>query len=152
METLDLEAGIPRPFLDYIPAASGDARDPRPEHYGLESLIDKNSTHYNGREKRPGESAPPLWKLMGVELESDRAAPHTPLIVSDQTVGRTLSSRYSPTLRRAIALAQISPKVTSAGSVVTLVLPPSLDAPELRSVSARIVDLPFLPQADSMAS
>ncbi|MGD0192093.1 MAG: glycine cleavage T C-terminal barrel domain-containing protein [Rhizomicrobium sp.] len=150
MDTLDLEAGIPRPFLDYVPATAGDAREPCPEDYGMLSLIDKELTTFNGQAKRTRDNVAPSWRLMGIEIESQCPAPHTPLSLSGQIVGRTLSSLYSPSLRRAIALAQISPSAATAGARLSLMLPPSLDAPELRMVEARIVDLPFLAQPDSI--
>jgi glycine cleavage system aminomethyltransferase T len=65
-------------------------------------------------------------------------------------VGRTFSSFYSPSLRRAIALAQI--EAASPDAVLTLAVPPTFEHPALRNVAAHIADLPFLPAPDQIAS
>ena len=76
--------------------------------------------------------------------------PHTPLLLHGRTVGHTLGSACSPALRRAIALAQVDDAMAKSGTALSLTLPPSLEAPELRLVGASIVDLPFLAAPESL--
>ncbi len=151
-DALDVEAGIPRPFLDYIPAMDGRVAEPLVGNLGLESLVDADHATFNGRAEYLSASQKAAFKLTGVEIDSDCAAPHTPLYAGEQIVGRTLSSHYSPSLRRAIALAQLDRNVTAPGTTLSLTLPPSICAPELRMVPARVVDLPFLGQPDSLTA
>jgi glycine cleavage system aminomethyltransferase T len=65
-----------------------------------------------------------------------------------RTVGHTLRSVWSPSLRRAIALAQIDVAAFAPGTKLTLTLPPSQANPELRSAEARVTALPFLKVPD----
>ncbi len=131
------------------PAATGNtARDghapaPTPASLSLESLIDETHALFNGRGAWLGWARQVAQKLVGVEIDSETPAPHTLLLSGGQPVGRTLSSFYSPALRRAIALAQI--ENAAARTPLTLTLPVSLDHPDSRVVAARVVDLPFLP-------
>jgi aminomethyltransferase len=151
MEVLDVEAGIPRPYRDYRPATEANACEPSPRRLGLESLMDPEHAAFNGRTAylRDAKQTTPRW--MGVEIDSDRAAPHTPLLAGGRGIGHTLSSCYSPTLRRAIALARIEESAAKAGSRLTVTLPPGLAWPELRVVRATVVDLPFLGAPDFLA-
>jgi aminomethyltransferase len=148
MDVLDIEAGIPRPFRDYIPARTGDALQPLPRPLGLDSLIDREHRAFNGRAALLKSAQLASRRLMGVEIDSDQAAPHTPLINGTRIAGHTLSSVYSPTLRRAIALAQVDEDDAKPGKRLSLMLPPSLESPELRVAGATIVKLPFLAQTD----
>jgi glycine cleavage system aminomethyltransferase T len=90
--------------------------------------------------------------LVGVEIDSDRAAPHTPLTLDGRIVGHTLSSHYSPSLRRAIALARIEESAANAGARLSLTLPPGFSCPELRVVRATVAVLPFLKEPDSFGA
>jgi glycine cleavage system aminomethyltransferase T len=58
---------------------------------------------------------------------------------------------WSPSLRRAIALAQIDVSAFAPGTKLTLTLPPSRAVRELRTAEARVVALPFLKVPDSIA-
>ncbi|MBV9418743.1 MAG: hypothetical protein JO348_03130, partial [Alphaproteobacteria bacterium] len=86
----------------------------------------------------------------GVALDSAQPAPFTPLFLGPTQVGHTLSSVYSPTLRRAIALAQVDNERTAAGTQLALLLPPARDrlVPDL--AAAHVSDLPFLPPPDPL--
>jgi glycine cleavage system aminomethyltransferase T len=87
-----------------------------------------------------------------VQIESDVAAPHTPLSVDGRAAGHTLSSVYSPSLRQAIALAQVDHSAARPGTRLGLTLPPSLESPELRPAAAMVVDLPFLKGLDCLST
>jgi len=150
MDVLDVEAGIPRPYRDYVPATDGSAAEPSPRRLGLDSLIDPEHLAFNGRQDFLKAAKQPTHRLAGVEIDSEHAAPHTPLSMAGNVVGHTLSSHYSPCLRRAIALAEIAENAAKTGTQLTLTLPPGLYRPELRVVRATVVDLPFLRQPDSL--
>jgi aminomethyltransferase len=143
MDILDLEAGIARPGRDYIPAQDGDGKAPTPKSLGLEKLIDVDLASFNGRAATltTRESR----TLVGIEIESETPAPFTPLLHKGQIVGRTLTSLYSPALRRAIALAQVETSTSQPGTELSLTLSPSAETPQFRNVAARVTALPFLP-------
>jgi aminomethyltransferase len=150
MDVLDLEAGIVRPELDYLPARDGMAAEPHPAWLGLEPSIDPHYRRFNGREAHL--AAPPARMLVGLEIASDRPAPFMPVSHEGRPVGRTLRSAYSPALRRAIALASVDTAASVPGTMVSLILPTSLDYPDWREVQARVTQLPFLPAPDQIAS
>lgn len=144
MEVLDCEAGIARPQRDYVPARDGEADAPSPRALGLEKLIDAGHSRFNGCAAWLAACERETKTLAGVEISADTPAPFTPLLRDGAQIGHTLQSVYSPALRRAIALASVDIKSASPGTVLSLTLPPSMEVPELRKASARIVELPFL--------
>lgn len=149
MDLLDLEAGIPRPNLDYRPARKGFDAGPLPSEFGLDMLIRDDHMLFNGRKALL--AAAPRRKLMGLEFDRDKPAPFTPVFLKDAEVGHTLRSAWSPALRRAIALATVDRSV-SEGATLTLTLPPTMEEPVLRKVAARVVRLPFLAAPASLAA
>jgi aminomethyltransferase len=151
MDLFDLEAGIARPERDYDPARDGNASGPSPVALGVESLIDVEHQAFNGRAAYLASREKEPKRLAGIELESDIPAPFTPLLIKDRVVGHTLRSVWSPSLRRAVALAQIDVSAFAPGTRLTLTLPPSRAIPELRTADARVTALPFLKVPDSIA-
>ena len=143
-DTLDLEAGIARPGRDWRPPRESHGSGFSPLALGLESLIDENHSLFNGRNMwlagRDGETR----RLVGIELDGEAPAPHTPLLRTGSAIGHTMSSLYSPALRRAIALALVDVSAAAPGTGLVLTLPPSLDVPEFRMAAAHVVMLPFL--------
>ena len=152
MEGLDVEAGIPRPNKDYIPATENDAGEPSPPAWGLASLVEPDHAGFCGREAYMIASPKEMWRLAGVEIDSDMPAPHTPLLAAGRCIGRTLSSVYSPTLRRAIALARLDSATSPPGTRLALSLPGGLGDIQPRVVDAIVVDLPFLPPPEEIGS
>ncbi len=150
MDILDVEAGVARPQRDWQPACGGLTATPTPASLSLESLVDEKHETFNGRTAWSNARAKETRKLVGIEIDSEIAAPHTPLMTGGSVVGRTFSSFYSPSLRRAIALAQI--EAAPPDAVLTLAVPPTFEHPALRNVAAHIADLPFLPAPDQIAS
>lgn len=151
MDILDIQAGVPRPARDYLPAQDGFTADPSVESLALESLIDKQHLTFNGQAawlERRGKSK---TVLVGLEIDAETPAPFTALIHNSASVGHTLASVYSPVLRRAIALAQLERTCAVSGTVFTLTLPGSLETPAHRSVAARVVKLPFVEAPDSIS-
>jgi len=150
MDLLDLEAGIARPERDYAAARDGFAKAPTPASLGLERLIDAEHD-FNGRAAWLAAHETEPLTLAGIEIESETPAPHTPLRLGERKIGHTLNSSYSPALRRAIALARIERASAEPGTALSLTLSPHRDAPDFRTVSARVVALPFLPAPDFLA-
>ncbi len=150
-DILDVEAGITRPLRDYLPAQDGFADTPTPASLGLASLIDPAHAAFNGRAACMASEKSEARILVGVEIESDTPAPFASLTHRDWMVGRTLTSVYSPVLRRAIALAQIDRAISEIGTLLNLTVPASLIRTAALSGSARICSLPFLSQSDPIA-
>ena len=127
MDILDLEAGVPRPGRDYIPARGGFVAAPKPAELGLEPLIEPDHFLFNGRAGCMTSAS--AGSRMGIVLDSDIPAPNMTF-----DGGRTLGSAYSPALRSAIALAMVESSVT-AGQGIRLE----------DGKKGKVVDLPFLP-------
>jgi aminomethyltransferase len=136
MDVLDLEAGVPRPERDYETARDGFAAAPTPHALKLEALIDDDHMLFNCL--AAFLSAPRTQTRAGVELESDRPAPHAALLRNGERVGQTMNALYSPALQRAIALAIVD--VASAVPGTRLTLPDG--------TLAKVVALPFLVTSD----
>ncbi len=151
MDLLDLEAGIARPGRDYQAARDGFATVPTPASLGLERLVDPDHTEFNGRSSWLAGRDAERKTLVGIEIEADRPAPHTPLLLGERKIGHTLNSRYSPALRRAIALAQVERSAAEPGTSLTLTLSPNRETPDFRTAAARVVALPFLPTPEPSA-
>jgi aminomethyltransferase len=147
MDVLDCEAGVPRPEYDYAPARDANASAPGPRALGLETLIDIVHLRFNGRAAHLAARDSETRTLTGVEIAADTPAPFTPLTCHGDMVGHTLRSVYSPSLRRAIALASVDIKSSAPGTVLSLILPPSFAAPMLRPATARVAGLPLLARA-----
>lgn len=147
-DILDLEAGIARPLRDWDPAQDGEAVTPSPRALGLEGLIADGHTDFNGRNgwlaARDGE----MFRLAGLLIEADEAAPFTPVTWQGRSVGHTLSSARSPAMRRAIAFARLEAASAEPGTRLNLTLSPTKDMPEFRTVAAQVSALPFLPSPD----
>jgi glycine cleavage system aminomethyltransferase T len=79
-------------------------------------------------------SAPPRTKnCAGNEFDADTPMPHAALMRGGAEVGHTLHSLYSPTLRRAIALATVDTDCAAPGTRLSC-----------GGVSVRVAALPFL--------
>ncbi|HXJ00244.1 MAG TPA: glycine cleavage T C-terminal barrel domain-containing protein [Micropepsaceae bacterium] len=128
LQLLYLEAGMPIPHLDFTPAREPFARAPSPLALGFSHPQDAGAGNGGA-------------VLAGLELDSDEPLPFAPVISGSGEVGRTLRSLYSPSLKSAIALAEISPKCASPGTTLTV---RQVDATGRRDIAARVVALPFL--------
>jgi glycine cleavage system aminomethyltransferase T len=151
MDVLDIQAGVPRPARDYLPAKDGFAIDPSVGSLALESLIDEKHLTFNGRAAWLENHGRSKMVLVGVEIESETPTPFTTLMRHGTPAGHTLASVYSPVLRCAIALAQVERPNAAPGTVFTVTIPSSLEAPEERSVAARVAKLPFVEAPDSIS-
>jgi aminomethyltransferase len=151
MDTLDIEAGIVRPWRDFAPVRDASSPSPMPAQLALESLIDESHRGFNGfRNWYAHKLGPYDSTLVGIVVDGDRPVPFAPLLRDGRKVGRTLSSRYSPSLRRAIALAEIETAGAEPGAVLSVAEPGSLARSEVSRLPARVAGLPFLPAPDSI--
>ena len=150
-DLLDIEAGIARPERDYMPARDAFANGPTPRFLGLEKLIDEDHKDFNGRDAWLAAREKETMTLAGIEIDGDEPAPFSPLIRDGRPVGHAMTSAYSPSLRRAIALARVEVASAAPGTALLVTLAPTLAAPEIRTVPARVVALPFLPAPDQIA-
>ena len=143
------ERVVPRPGRDYDGATAPDAAAPLAGELRLAALIDADHLAFNGR--AAALAAKPRRKLAGVVFDSATPAPFTPLLANGIVISRTLSSRHSPTLRRAIALAEIDEAHAVPGTTLALMLPASRGL--LPTVAAACVtDLPFLAPPDPISA
>lgn len=146
-DILDIEAGVPRPGRDYHVATDGFAAAPTPGSLGLESLADERHTTFNGRKGWLAARSSESRTLVGIEIDSETPASFTLLTRSGIVAGQTLTSVYSPVLRRAIALAQIEISLAVPRAEFSLTVCGSADRSRAQSVTARVVELPFVTPA-----
>lgn len=145
LDTLDVERGVPRPYRDFAPANSEHRGEPLPRTFGLEKLIDLDQAEFNGRRALLAAAQKRAPTLVGIALESDEPAPHAPVARFGRIVGRTLSSFYSPSMRRAIALACLDQPSSQPGTPVGVAIATSVNGAVTKSVPAVVSALPFLP-------
>ena len=148
-DILDIQAGVPRPARDYLPAKDGFVTDPKVESLALESLVDEKHLLFNGRAAWLANRDKSKVTLVGVEFDSETPASFTALMRNGAVAGHTLASVYSPVLRRAIALAQVDRSQAAPGNTFKLTLPGSLEKPENPVTVAHVVKLPFIEAPDS---
>jgi aminomethyltransferase len=151
MDLLDIEAGVARPGRDYTPAREAFVPAPTPLALGLDRLVDDMQKGFNGREAWMRARLVEKRRLAGIAFDGDTPAPFTPLMQAGKIVGHTLTSAWSPALRHAIALAQVDVAMVPVGTVLSLILPPSRDLPELRAAEVSVVELPFLKAPEQAA-
>jgi aminomethyltransferase len=107
-------------------------------------LVDEAHTGFNGRAAFLAAAAMETRNIVGVDIDAETPAPYALLMRHGVVVGRVLKPLYSPTLGRAIALAEIDKNFAASGTEFTFILPPDAENPLARNVSARAVTLPFL--------
>lgn len=150
LDILDLERGVARPHRDYRPALDGHGVEPQPESLGLERLVDESHRDFNGRAAWLAHRGKAGKTVAGLVFEGDVSAPHAPVLRGAAPVGHTFGSFYSPSLRRALALAQLDRKEAAPGRELFVPLPSTIDAPVERVCKVRVVELPFLPSPDPL--
>jgi aminomethyltransferase len=151
MDTLDIEAGVARPWRDFLPAREVANQSPMPAELALESLIDREHRGFNGFRGWSTHRHESRSTLAGVVIDGDRPIPFSPLTKDGRTVGRTLSSRHSPSLRRAIALAELEIDCARPGTSLSMAEPGTLARSGVSSLTASVAALPFLPSPDPIA-
>jgi aminomethyltransferase len=128
LQVLEIEAGMAAPHADYLPARQPFARLPAPAALGLKA------------ENGAGRQANAV--LAGIELDGVEPMPFAPVFANGgNKIGTTLRSLYSPALRSAIALAELSRAQATVGTIVKVL---RFDSSGPRERLGRVVPLPFL--------
>jgi aminomethyltransferase len=143
-DVLDIEVGVARPNRDYLSASDGFVSDPTPDALGLAKLIDTGHAIFNGHAAWLSNRDKNAKDIVGLELDSKIPASFCALTANDKIVGTTLTSVYSPFLRRIIALAQVEKTAIKAGVSFTLTPPVTLDNPVSKAIMAHLRELPFV--------
>jgi len=121
-DLLHLECGVPRAGIDFTPAREASEAGPSLAEIGLAAA----------------EGGAPV--LAGLVWETETPQAFAPLFHNGQQVGRSLSAAYSPSLRRAIALAHLPAKLVPG----TAVQARSLTRGAFTESTARVTKLPFI--------
>jgi len=151
METLDIEAGVARPWRDFEPARDANTPTPTPQALSLEKLVDPEHKSFNGYQAwSAGLRRPARRRIAGLVIETDQPLSFAPIEKDGRRVGRTLTSRYSPSLRRAIALAEVDVGLATSMASLIVVAPPSLSSGDAGRIKAQLAPLPFVPLPDSI--
>jgi len=105
LDILEVESGVMRAGRDYTPARDGFCGRPSPQALGLSGLVDRSHV-FNGRAGVLAAGADA--SLAGVLIDGETPLADTVLTLEGRQVGRTLSSRYSPALKGAVAFAVLT--------------------------------------------
>lgn len=107
LEILRLEAGAPRPGLDFAPAGRAGA-DPRtPEELGLAHLAPLDRGWFNGRRALRNLAGRPRRRLISLSVDAETAAPGAAVFCDGKPAGRLTTCAWSPARKRVIAFADI---------------------------------------------
>jgi len=92
---------------------------------GLDGLIRLDKDDFVGRTELVWQTAGASPRLVGLHPDDPSVVPEegSQLISAGEICGRVTSSRWSPTLRRSICLAQVAADHARPGTVVTVRLP-----------------------------
>ena len=109
LEILRIEAGVPRPQLDFQSALSADGRDNTrtPDELGLAHLAPLDGGWFNGQRALRARSHKPKRALVCVQIESEAVAKGARVYADGRPTGKVTSLAYSPDLRRNIGFADI---------------------------------------------
>jgi aminomethyltransferase len=134
-DTLRLEAAMP---------LYGHELDEKTDPYqaGLGWAVKPNKGDFIGRDAllRRRED-PALPKRVGLELEGKRIAREgSAVLIDGRTIGRVTSGTFSPTLRKALAMAYVEPTCATVGT-------PCMVDVRGKPEPARVVPLPFYRRA-----
>jgi len=127
-QLLQMESGLPLVNVDFAPAREPYAQTPPATALGFD---DPNAPTVMAH-------AP---VLAGLLYESDEPLSFAGVFAGGSEVGRSMRSLYSPSLKGAIALAQMQAKYAAAGTMLTV---RGMDSSGIRETLARVVPLPFL--------
>jgi len=116
LNALRIEAGIPASVVDI------DEEVVPPETGQIERGISYQKGCYLGQEviERMRARGVLPRKLVGVRYDAaDAPPPNTPLVIDNQTVGRSMSATYTPTLQTPLALAYLKSAHAQPDTTVT---------------------------------
>ncbi|MFQ5562975.1 MAG: glycine cleavage T C-terminal barrel domain-containing protein [Parvularculaceae bacterium] len=109
-EILRIEAGAPRPGVDFTPADAARSKEiiRTPEELGLPHLAPLNRGWFNGRRALKHAAAPARRAVTGLAVDAEHVAAGAAVFAGDAPVGRITSSAFSPQLKRVVAFADIA--------------------------------------------
>ncbi len=107
LEILRLEAGGPRPGLDFTPAGKPGASPRTPEEIGLAHLAPLDRGWFNGRRALRHLAGKPRRRLISLSIDAEQSAPGAAVLQDGKPVGRITSCAWSPVRKRVIAFADV---------------------------------------------
>jgi glycine cleavage system T protein (aminomethyltransferase) len=121
MEILRLESGAPRSGVDFVSAErarTGQAR--RPAEIGLPHLAPLDRGWFNGRRGLRRSTGQPVQRLVTMSIDDDHSAPGAEVFAGGKLVGRLTSCAWSPSIKRVVAFADISPPSNGKEKEITV--------------------------------
>ncbi|WP_375203665.1 glycine cleavage T C-terminal barrel domain-containing protein [Hyphococcus sp.] len=125
-EILRLEAGAPRPGLDFTPAGRAGASPRTPEELGLAHLAPLDRGWFNGRRALREMAGKPRRRLRAFAIDAEEASPGAAVFCDGKPQGRITSCAWSPARKRVIALADMD--AASAGNAYEISAPDTASA------------------------
>ncbi|PQA87264.1 glycine cleavage T C-terminal barrel domain-containing protein [Hyphococcus luteus] len=107
LEILRLEAGGPRPGLDFTPAGKPGASPRTPEELGLAHLAPLDRGWFNGRRALRALAGKPRRRLISLSIDDEQSMAGAAVLQDGKPVGRITSCAWSPARKRIIAFADI---------------------------------------------
>ncbi len=108
LEVLRIEAGAPRPGVDFVSAERAPMNAIRtPAEIGLAHLAPIDRGWFNGRRALRYRTSAPSRCLISLAIDDEISAPGATVFCGDKTVGRITSCAFSPALKRVVAFADI---------------------------------------------
>lgn len=121
LEVLRLEAGVPRPGLDFMAAGRPGASPRTPEELGLAHLAPLDRGWFNGRRALRALAGRPRRLLRAFAIDAEQASPGAAVFCDGKAQGRVTSCAWSPARKRVIAFADMD--ASSAGNIYEISAP-----------------------------
>lgn len=125
LEVLRLEAGTPRPGLDFAPAGKAGDHARTPEELGLAHLAPLDRGWFNGRRALRRLAGNPRRRLLSFSIDDEKSSPGAAVFCDGKAVGRLTSCAWSPARKRVIAFADID--AASRGQRYEIAVPSPAD-------------------------
>lgn len=109
LEILRIEAGAPRPGVDFISAERERPAGARtPAEIGLAHLAPIDRGWFNGRRALRRRMGPPMRRLVTLSIDDEASLPGAAVFAGGKPIGRVTSCAFSPALKRVVAFADLS--------------------------------------------
>ena len=142
-----VEAGYIEFGQDYIGAHAAlyGSRPRTPMELGWEHLIDFHKVYFNGkRALKALRDQKPRTRLVGLDIEGEHVPHMAKVEVDGRLVGTVTSAVWSPTLKRILGLATVSPEIAAPHTTVSVVSPGVVELePQTLTQSAFVCERPF---------
>lgn len=142
-----VEAGYLEFGQDYIGAHAAlyGSRPRTPIELGWEHLVDFHKEYFNGKRALMAlRDQTPRTRLVGLDIEGAVVPEMARVEVDGQLFGTVTSAVWSPTLKRVVGLATVSPEIAKLGSQVTVASPYVRELePQTLVQSAMVCERPF---------